>query len=332
MARTGPSRIIPVVGVVLLGASMVTLAEEPQSAAPQFSAAADANMQTTRPTGPPPGSPAPGSRCLGCGIAPEPIAPNDYAGWTSLFDGRTLDGWDGSPEVWRVDDGAIVAETWPERRVGTTFLIWRGDEPGDFELKLDVKADYDVHGGVFYRGSVGPAISRGGGPASTRGRAGRGDGSSGGATPAATPARGGRGAQPAFVVPADPRWNVRGYAIDWDWDPGNNGNVQDAGTGRAESQIGWRGHIVRMAAGQRPTSIGSLGDRHELMQLMPLGEWNQLHIVAHGRQLTHIVNGHVMAIVLEDDPAFLKTSGVIALQIEQFGQGRISFRNIYLKQ
>jgi hypothetical protein len=35
---------------------------------------------------------------------------------------------------------------------------------------------------------------------------------------------------------------------------------------------------------------------------------------------------------MDDDPAVQKTKGVIALQIEQFGQGKINFRNIWLKQ
>ena len=68
------------------------------------------------------------------------------------------------------------------------------------------------------------------------------------------------------------------------------------------------------------------------MQFITIGDWNQVHIIAHGRQLTHIVNGHVMAVLIDDDPAAFKTKGVIALQIEQFGMGRINFRNIWLKQ
>jgi len=36
--------------------------------------------------------------------------------------------------------------------------------------------------------------------------------------------------------------------------------------------------------------------------------------------------------LIDDDPAALKTKGVIALQIEQYGAGKISFRNIWLKQ
>lgn len=310
-----------------IAASPVETRPSPPSASPP-----SAQANPLRPTAPPPGAPAPGSRCLGCGVAPEPIQPDDDTGWTSIFDGRTLENWDGNPDVWRVDDGAITAETWPDRRVGTTFIIWRGGEPADFELKLEVKADYDVHSGVFYRSTVGPNAARAGGGAPARtGGAGRT------AAAGATAGRGagttatGRAAQ-GPAVPSDPRWNVRGYGIDWDWDPGNNGNIQDVGTGRDESQIVWRGHIVRTTSGARPRSIGTLGDRDELMTHVVLGEWNRLHVIAQGRQLTHIVNGHVMAILIDDDPAGLKTKGVIALQIEQYGQGKVSFRNIRLKQ
>jgi len=301
----------------VLTLSLVTITSDSTRA--QTSAAPAPPSAAQHPTGPPPGSPPPGSRCLGCGTAPEPIDFNDRAGWTQIFDGKTLTNWDGNPEVWRVEDGAISASNWPERRVGTTSIIWRGGEPGDFELKLEVKADYDVHGGIFYRGIIGPEPARAGGP----GSAARG------AAAAGSPLR----PQPAPpAVPSDPRWNVRGYGLDWDYDPGNNGNVQDPGAGRTDTQIVWRGHIVRTENGKRPRSIGTLGDRDALMKLINLGEWNQIHIIAHGHQLTHIVNGHVMAILIDDDQAALKAKGVIALQIEQYGAGTISFRNVWLKQ
>ena len=32
----------------------------------------------------------------------------DHEGYISLFDGKTLDGWDGKPGLWRVEDGVIV--------------------------------------------------------------------------------------------------------------------------------------------------------------------------------------------------------------------------------
>jgi hypothetical protein len=244
-------------------------------------------------------SPSAARPCPGCGIAPEPIDDTDVTGWTKLFDGATLDGWDGNPDVWKVENGALSAESTPTRRLGTTYLIWRGGEPADFELKVEIKAESDIHGGVFYRGSVGA------GPARAQ---------------AAT-----------LAVPANPKWNVTGYSLDFDYGPDNDGNVQDTG-GRPETQIVWRGHIVRMEPGKRPRSIGSLGDRDALMKAIKPGEWNQLHIIAQGPQVTHIVNGQVMAILVDDDAAARKTKGVIALQIEQYGTGRINFRNLWLKQ
>ena len=57
---------------------------------------------------------------------PEPIDFNDHQGWTQIFDGKTLQGWDGSPEVWHVEDGNLVAESSPEHPSGTTNIIWRG--------------------------------------------------------------------------------------------------------------------------------------------------------------------------------------------------------------
>jgi hypothetical protein len=261
-------------------------------------------------------SPAPGGArpCAGCGIAPEPIAHGDVAGWTRIFDGTTLDGWDGNPEVWKVENGAVTAESTAARRLGTTYLIWRGGQPADFEWKLEIKADSDIHAGVLYRGTVGPGPQRAGGTGRPGGAGGTG-----------------RAPAPAFAVPADPKWNVTGYGLDFDYPRDNNGNVQDTG-GRTETQIGWRGHIVRMESGKRPRAIGSLGNRDAMMENIKLGDWNQLHIIARGNQLTHIINGQVMAVLIDDDAAARKMSGVIALQIEQYGLGRISFRNIWLRQ
>src|SRR4051794_914601 len=50
-------------------------------------------------------------------------------GWESIFDGKTLDKWDGNPDFWRVEDGAITGETTADKPTkGNTFIIWRGGE------------------------------------------------------------------------------------------------------------------------------------------------------------------------------------------------------------
>ncbi len=64
----------------------------------------------------------------------------DDEGFEPIFDGRSLDGWDGNPKFWRVEDGAITGETTPDNPTkGNTFIIWRGGEPADFELKLEYR-------------------------------------------------------------------------------------------------------------------------------------------------------------------------------------------------
>ena len=72
-------------------------------------------------------------------------------GFTSLFDGRSLNGWDGDPRFWRVENGAIVGETTAGNRTdGNTFLIWEGGEAGDFELKAEFKLR-NHNSGIQYR-------------------------------------------------------------------------------------------------------------------------------------------------------------------------------------
>src|SRR5687767_14345618 len=62
----------------------------------------------------------------GSGVYPA-TEPDDNTGFVSIFDGKSLTGWDGDPRFWRVDDGAIVGESTPTNVVAqNNFLIWRG--------------------------------------------------------------------------------------------------------------------------------------------------------------------------------------------------------------
>ncbi|MHC4876095.1 MAG: PVC-type heme-binding CxxCH protein [Planctomycetota bacterium] len=72
-------------------------------------------------------------------------------GWEAIFDGRTLENWDGNPAFWSVRDGAITGKTTKENPTkGNTFIIWRGGEVGDFELKLQYKI-VGGNSGIQYR-------------------------------------------------------------------------------------------------------------------------------------------------------------------------------------
>ncbi len=76
----------------------------------------------------------------------------DEAGWTSLFDGKTLEGWSprGGLATYKVEDGTIVGHT--TEGSPNTFLC-KGDF-ADFVLELDVKCDPDLNSGVQVRSHV----------------------------------------------------------------------------------------------------------------------------------------------------------------------------------
>lgn len=75
----------------------------------------------------------------------------DDDGWQTIFDGKTLDGWDGNPDFWRVEDGTITGQTTADKPTkGNTFIIWRKGETTDFELKLEYKI-VGGNSGIQYR-------------------------------------------------------------------------------------------------------------------------------------------------------------------------------------
>jgi len=72
-------------------------------------------------------------------------------GFVPIFDGKTLDGWDGNPAFWRVEDGAITGQTTRDNpTTGNTFIIWRQRRPADFALRFEFRI-VGGNSGVQYR-------------------------------------------------------------------------------------------------------------------------------------------------------------------------------------
>jgi hypothetical protein len=86
----------------------------------------------------------------------------DHPGFRSIFDGKTLAGWDGDPACWRAENGVIVGQTTAEQRLAdTTFLIWRGGQPADFELKLEFRLSAGNSGVQIRSTEVGNRVMKG---------------------------------------------------------------------------------------------------------------------------------------------------------------------------
>lgn len=73
-----------------------------------------------------------------------------------LFNGKDLTGWDGDPRLWKVENGVLVGEAnESDKKVETnTFLIWKGGEVTDFDLKVVAKVTGGNNSGVQYRSKV----------------------------------------------------------------------------------------------------------------------------------------------------------------------------------
>jgi hypothetical protein len=73
-----------------------------------------------------------------------------------LFNGKDLDGWEGNPESWSVQDGAITGITTDDKRLPyNQFLIWRGgagknSTVKNFELRAKVRQTGN-NSGIQYR-------------------------------------------------------------------------------------------------------------------------------------------------------------------------------------
>jgi hypothetical protein len=243
------------------------------------------------------------------GIFPEPEAMDfaDHAGYVSLFDGATLTGWDGRPGVWSVEDGAIVGVSTKDKPAGNTFLVFNGAAghgiaAKDFDLKLEIKVEWGGGSGVQYRSSTGIPPGR---------VAGKGE------------------------PPLDPRWVMIGPQADF-WYPVNENAKQYSGQLYSQNTslgiVAWRGQVVESEPGKPPQLVGTMGDLAQLGTYVKDGEWNQYTIIARGGVILHILNGRLMAVLVDDDPSSTNNvAGLFGLQIEGT-PCKVSFRNLWLRK
>lgn len=210
------------------------------------------------------------------------VKPLAETGFTPVFNGKTLDGWEGDPAFWRVENGAIVGQTAVDRQPAqNTFLIWRGGAPADFELKLDYKLT-GFNSGIQYRSIELPDI----------------------------------------------KFAMKGYQADMDGEQQWTGQLYEE---RGRAFLALRGQVSYIPNGGKPGLIGTTGGSDELKKFIHPADWNQLHIIARGNTLIHILNGRVMAVVVDDDTANRKMEGLIGIQCHRGPPMKIEVKNIRLK-
>ncbi|WP_263409977.1 3-keto-disaccharide hydrolase [Terriglobus tenax] len=234
-------------------------------------------------------------------VLPVAVDPGDHEGFTQIFDSKTLTHWDANPNVWSVQGGAMVGEykSAEGARNPQTFAIYRGSEPADFELKLEVRLEGDqADSGIQYHSYPAPPL---------------------------TP----RPGAPAF--PQDTKWNLAGLQFDLSLQR-NGDNIGILAEGGGRGIVGERGQIVYAQTGRTPQLLGELASTKDLSSFFKPHDWNNVHLIVRGHTVIQMINGHVTGILLDDDTTKWKASGVIGLQCAGPGSVRISFRNIWLKE
>ena len=224
----------------------------------------------------------------------EPLALDDHAGFESIFDG-TLQGWDGDPEFWRADGGALVGESSTEHVVKeNTFLIWRGGELRDFELKVQFKIN-STNSGIQFRSAHLPP----GTPDGERKVAGK--------------------------------WVLKGYQADIDFPNQWTGQIYEE---RGRGFLAMRGQAVHVPDGAtRPKMVGNLQQSaDELKALIKVNDWNHVHIIARGNTIMQILNGAATSIVIDDDVKNRAMSGLLGFQMHVGPPMKVEFRDIWLKK
>jgi len=211
----------------------------------------------------------------------------DEAGFQSIFDGRSLAGWEGDPTYWRVADGLMTGEITPETIIkSNTFIIWQGGVLEDFELKVECRITAAGNSGINYRSVV----------------------------------------VPDKVTPTN-RFAMRGYQCDIDGKNRYTGNNYEE---KGRLFLAERGDVTHVTGTRKPVLLSRLGDNKALAGAVTDG-WNGIHLIARGNVLMHSINGQMMCVVIDDDPARAR-SGQIGVQVHVGPPMRVEYRNWRLKR
>ncbi len=273
---------------------------------------------------------------------------NDNTGFQSLFDGATLNGWEGAPGMWDIKDGAIHIDTACEHPTGTTYIYWKGGEVADFILKFDMKGTISVNGGMQIRsfltedpsaqkyppraGAGGPGGGRGGSGGGGRGGSGRGGGAAFGASGRGG---GGRGPQVTCATPPPPppdrtsllKWNMNGYQVDFDAVNQWPGNIYEQG---ARGVMSTPGHAL-IAEPEQPVKVtATLADKATLDSWFHKDDYNHMMVIARGHVLQTFMNDHLIMDFVDNDPNYFRASGLIGIEVESTGGYWV--KNIQLKK
>lgn len=215
------------------------------------------------------------------------------ASFVPLFNGKDLRGWEGNSSLWSVQNGVIDGRTRADAPINTnTFLIWKGGELKNFELRatfrfLDNNEQRTANSGIQYRSKVLDASG--------------------------WVVGGYQGDMDAAGRYVGMLYEERGRGILAK--PSERVKLLPGADNKPKIEV-----------------IGNAAPKAAVEAAFDRDGWNELIIVANGNHLRHILNGVVTADVIDDDPAKGSAAGILALQLHKGPPMHVQFKDILLRR
>ena len=222
-------------------------------------------------------------------------------GFKSIFDGKTLNGWEGDSAFWRVENGILIGEIVPERiPEHNSFIIWQGGRPGDFELQFEYRISPEGNSGINYRSvridTLPYALS---------------------------------GYQ--FDIDGQNHYTGQNYEEKKRTTLAYHGQKVLVHSGPDTLRSKPLHANIKGNAWQSVELKGSLGDPDYLNTFIKHKDWNTGHLIVKGHRMQHYVNGVLMSEVTDNDVINRSFDGWIGVQVHTGRPMKIELRNIRLK-
>jgi Domain of Unknown Function (DUF1080) len=235
----------------------------------------------------------------GCRTAKSP-GEKDEDGFVRIFDGRTLNNWAGDTTYWRVEDSCLVGVVTPATLLKrNTFIIWQGDMPENFEIRVEYKISAQGNSGINYRSEKVEGF-----PYVLRGYQADLDGANN-YTGSNYEER-----KRTTLASQGQKTILPPIAVDPDSLQAHIRNNQ------------WQPKIV----------TGSLGDPAVLKAAIKNDDWNDYRVVVRGNHMQHYINGVLMSDVTDNDTVNRRFTGFLGVQVHVGPPMRIAYRNFRLKR
>ncbi len=228
---------------------------------------------------------------------PEGRGQTTESGFIPLLNGSSLEGWEGDPTYWRIENGTLVGEVTPTTLLKTnTFLIWQQQQPADFELKGTFRITKDGNSGINYRSERVPEV-----PYALKGYQADIDGKN-------------KYTGQNYEERGRTTLAYRGQQTRIQ--PFTQGNVRD---------------LIKNNAWTMLTVEKSLGEAEALQSRIKTEDWNEFHLIVKGNRLQHFINGVLMSDVTDLDTVHGKKAGLLGVQVHVGPPMKVEYRNLRLK-